>query len=87
MLTGPPKTLVKKTKKTKICIKYNQTFAIKKKKYNQTLKVHFDNNDVIDHVIMGDEVEALLDLVFDADNLFWLNVDIASDVVEPTIRN
>jgi hypothetical protein len=26
---------------------------------------------------MGDEVEALLDLVFDADNLFWLNVDIA----------
>jgi hypothetical protein len=36
---------------------------------------------------LRDEVEAHLDLVFDADNLSWLNVDIASDVVEPTIRN
>ncbi|WJX29351.1 hypothetical protein P8452_18003 [Trifolium repens] len=68
-------------------------------KYNQTLKERYDSNDVIDPVIMdddidgnewllGDEVEAQAqsDLVFDGDDLSWLDVDLASGAAEPTIN-
>ncbi|MCI31339.1 F-box protein, partial [Trifolium medium] len=58
-------------------------------KYNQNLKECFSNDDVIDFVVMdddidtsnewllGDEGEAQPDLVFDGDDLSWLDVDIA----------
>jgi hypothetical protein len=68
-------------------------------KYNQTLKERYDSNDVIDPMVMdddidgnewllGDEVEAQAqpDLVFDGDDLSWLDVDLASGVAEPTIN-
>ncbi|KAK2429465.1 hypothetical protein QL285_027902 [Trifolium repens] len=68
-------------------------------KYNQTLKERYDSNDVIDPVVMdddidgnewllGDEVEAQAqpDLVFDDDDLSWLDVDLASGAAEPTIN-
>jgi hypothetical protein len=66
-------------------------------KYNQTLKERYDSKDVIDPVVLdddidgnewllGDEVEAPSDLVFDGDDLSWLDVDIASGAAEPTIN-
>ncbi|PNY14079.1 hypothetical protein L195_g010751, partial [Trifolium pratense] len=67
-------------------------------KYNQNLKERYDSDDVIDPVVLdneidssnewllGDEVEAQPDLVFDGDDLSWLDVDIASGAAKPTIN-
>ncbi|XP_050896545.1 uncharacterized protein LOC127103323 [Lathyrus oleraceus] len=68
---------------------------------NQNLKERFDNNNLIDPVVMDDDIdtnnlwllggegEAQLDnddMVFDGDDLSWLDVEIASGVAEPTIN-
>ncbi|KAK2408715.1 hypothetical protein QL285_044205 [Trifolium repens] len=54
-------------------------------KYNQSLKERFNSNDVIDHVghgwLLGDEVGAQPNLVFHCD-LYWVDVNIASGIVE-----
>ncbi|XP_058755022.1 uncharacterized protein LOC131628172 [Vicia villosa] len=69
-------------------------------KYNQTLKERFDSDDMIDPVVMEDDIDTtnlwLLggedevqpddDMVFDGDDLSWLDVEIASGAVEPIIN-
>lgn len=71
-------------------------------KCNQNLKERFDNDNLIDPVVMDDDIDTnnlwLLggegeaqpdndDMVFDGDDLSWLDVEIASGVAEPTINN
>lgn len=70
-------------------------------KYNQKLKERFDSDDLIDPVVMDDDFDTnnlwLLggedeaqpdndDMVFDGDDLSWLDVEIASGAAEPTIN-
>jgi hypothetical protein len=71
-------------------------------KYNQNLKERFDSDDLIDPVVMDDdfdthnlwllggEDEAKLelenDMVFDGDDLSWLDVEAASGAAEPLVN-
>ncbi|XP_058768459.1 uncharacterized protein LOC131642205 [Vicia villosa] len=71
-------------------------------KYNQNLKERFDSDDLIDPVVLEDDFDThnlwLLggedeaqpkpdnDMVFDGEDLSWLDVEIASGAAEPAIN-
>lgn len=68
-------------------------------KYNKTLKERYESDNVIDPMVMdgidtnselllGDELvkgETQSYLIFDGDDLSWLDVNIASGVAEPIL--